>query len=74
MPTIAPPKPVPLLLPVTMPAADAAALLAVTPRTIHRWIAGNRLEGARVGDRVIVTGRSVAAILTASGLPAAVTS
>lgn len=73
MPTIAPQKPAPLLIPVTMPAADAAALLAVTPRTVHRWIAGNRLEGAKVGERVIVTGRSVADILTASGLPAAVT-
>ncbi len=73
MPTIAPSAPNPLLIPVTMPAADAAALLAVTPRTVHRWIANNRLEGATVGARTIVTGRSVATILTASGLPAAVT-
>jgi excisionase family DNA binding protein len=33
--------------------SEAAGLLAVSPRTIYRWIASGRLQTVRLSDRVV---------------------
>ncbi|WP_235170057.1 helix-turn-helix domain-containing protein [Rhodococcus erythropolis] len=51
--------------------ADAAAELSVSTRTIRRYIAEGKLEGFRVGSRLIrVTRRSLDPLVTPMGVAA----